>query len=153
MNHRIMFRAIGGLLALLFLFGCKPSTPRFALTINEKECTYEGPTTMQEGDFTIDLIINEQNLTETGYSLFTLEAGKTIEDVRAWKSVDQPPWVITIANVHEMAGGTHTYSYNTAKFTQNARYTGGPYYLVCFRTDPDTRITAALGVFGPIEVK
>jgi len=153
MVHKLMFNTLGGLTLILLLFGCKPSSPTFTLTINEKDCTYEGPSKMSEGDFAINLVINEQKNTETGYSLFTLEDGKTIEDVRAWQSVDQPPWVITIANVHEMAGGTHTYSYNTTSFTQNARYTGGPYYLVCFRTDPDTGNTSALGVFGPIEVK
>lgn len=153
MNRRMVFQSLGGLAALLFLFGCKPSTPKFTLTINEKDCSYQGPSQMSEGDFVIDLVVNEQKLTETGFSLFTLEPGKTIEDVRAQRSSDQPAWVITIANVHEMVGGTHTYSYNTTNFTQNTRYTGGPYYLVCFRTDPETGITVALGVFGPIEVK
>ena len=124
------------------------------LTINEKVCTYDGPNTIPNGEFAIRLIINEQKPNESGYAFFTLEKGKTIEDVKAWQSPDEPRWVILLDGVHEFSGGTHTYVYDPKKFEYNARYQGGPYYLVCFRANPDTGITNTKigGPFGPIEV-
>jgi len=125
------------------------------LTINEKVCTYDGPNTIPNGEFAIRLIINEQKPNESGYAFFTLEKGKTIEDVKAWQSPDEPRWVILLDGVHEFSGGTHTYVYDPKKFEYNARYQGGPYYLVCFRANPDTGITNTKigGPFGPIEVE
>ena len=47
--------------------------------------------TIPNGNFIIKLIINEQKPNESGYALFTLEKGKTIEDVKTWQSADQLP--------------------------------------------------------------
>jgi hypothetical protein len=156
MNQKMMFKIIGGLLTLLFLVGCATPrpTPTLTLTINEQECTFAGPNTIPNGKFTIKLIINEQKPNESGYALFTLEKGKTIEDVKAWQSTDQPPWVILLDGVHEFSAGMHTYTHDPTQFTYNALYQGGPYYLVCFRANPDTGITNTKigGPFGPIEV-
>jgi hypothetical protein len=156
-RNKLMFRIIGGLLTLLFLVGCTTTTqtptPTLTLTINENECTLDAPETIPNGNFTVKFVINEQEPNETGYILATLEDGKTIEDLNAWSSADQPPWVIIIHRAHEPAGGTHIYSYDPTQFTQNARYDGGPYYLVCFRNDPDTGTMSKIGAFGPIEVK
>jgi hypothetical protein len=144
------------LVALLFLVGCTTptSTPILTLAINEKVCTYDGQNTIPNGEFAIRLIINEQKPNESGYAFFTLEKGRTIQDLKAWQSPDEPPWVILLDGVHEFSGGTHTYVYDPKKFEYNARYHGGPYYLVCFRANPDTGITNTKigGPFGPIEV-
>ena len=155
MKRKMMFRIIGGLLTLMFLVGCTTPTPILTLTINENECTFTGPTTIPNSNFIIKLIINEQKPNESGYALFTLEKGKAIEDLKAWQSTDQPPWVILLDGVHEFSAGTHTYTYDPTKFTQNAAFQGGPYYLVCFRANPETGIitTKIGGPFGPIEVK
>jgi hypothetical protein len=127
--------------------------PILNLIINENECTLNGPMTIPDGEFMIKLVINEQQATESGYALVTLEDGKTIEDLKAWPTAAQPPWVVLLDGVHELMGGTHTYTYNPTEFTYNANYHGGPYYLACFRANPDTEIIAKIGAFGPIEVK
>ena len=108
----------------------------------------KGPTTIPHVVLTIDLIMDEQTPTESGYALITLKEGKTIEDLRAWPSADQPEWVNLIHGVHEFTNGTHTYTYD---YTNVA--TDQTLYLVCFHTDPGTGITAAIGAFGPIEIK
>lgn len=152
MNRKLMFQIAGGILIFLFLVGCKTSTPTLTLTINENECTLDGPETIPSDNFIVKFIINEQEPNETGYILATLEDGKTIEDLNAWSSADQPPWVIVLHRAHEPAGGTHIYSYDQMQFTQNGRYDGGPYYLVCFRNDLVTGIMSKIGAFGPIDI-
>jgi hypothetical protein len=153
MNRKIMFSIFGGVLTLLFLAGCTTPTPTLTLTINENECTLDGPMTIPNDDFMVKFVINEQEPNESAYALVTLEGGKTIEDLNAWPSADQPSWVIILHRFNEPAGGTHTYSYDPTEFTQNARYDGGPYYLVCFRNNLDTGTLEKIGAFGPIEVE
>jgi len=97
----------------------------------------------------INLVINEQKPTESGYALARLVDGKTIEDLEAWPTMEQPPWFISIDGVHETAGGNHTYSYDLRKIPT---YSGEPLFLVCARIT-DTGTTAKLGAFGPIEVR
>ncbi len=156
MNRKMLSQTIGVPLMVLFIVGCTSSThtqvatPTLTLTIHENNCTFDGPKTIPDGDFMIKLVIEEQKPTESGYALVTLEKGKTIEDLKAWPSADQPAWVVLVHGVHELAGGTHTYTYNPTKFTENALFHGGPYYLACFRTDPNTGSVAKIGAFGPI---
>ena len=152
-RNKLMFQIARGLLTFLFLVGCTASTPILTLTINENKCSFDGPKTIPNDEFTIRLVINQKELAETGYALITLENGKTVEDLNAWPSADQPPWIVLLDGVHEMATGTHTYTYDPALFTQNAAYHGGPYYIVCFYTDPGTGTREKVGVFGPIEIK
>jgi hypothetical protein len=119
------------------------------LTIKENNCSFEGPGTVPHTVLTINLIMDEQKPTESGYALFTLEEGKTIEDVKALTDVNPPSWVNVIHGVHEYTNGMHTYTYNYANVT-----TDQTLYLVCFRADPDTGVIAKVGgPFGPIEVK
>jgi hypothetical protein len=92
--------------------------------------------------------MDEQKQTESGYALITLREGKTIEDLKAWPSADQPDWVNLIHGVHEYTNGTHTYTYDYANVA-----TDQILYLACFRADPDTGVIAKIGAFGPIEVK
>jgi hypothetical protein len=123
-----------------------PST--LTMTIKDSQCTLNGPTTVPHVVLTINLVMDEQKPTESGYALITLKEGKTIEDLKAWPSADQPPWVNLIHGVHEFTNGMHTYTYNYANIA-----TDQILYLVCFRTNPDTGIIQAIGRFGPIEVK
>jgi hypothetical protein len=123
-------------------------TPILTLTINEMECTLDGPMTIPYGEFMINLVINEQKPTESGYALARLVDGKTIKDLQAWPTMEQPPWLIVINGVHETAGGSHTYSYD---LRQIPTYSGEPLFIVCARMT-DSGDTAKLGAFGPIEV-
>jgi hypothetical protein len=97
---------------------------------------------------TINLIMDEQTPTESGYALITLKEGKTIEDLKAWPSAAQPLWVNLIHGVHEFTNGRHAYTYNYTNVT-----TDQILYLACFRTNPDMGIIAKIGAFGPIAVK
>jgi hypothetical protein len=92
--------------------------------------------------------MDEQTPTESGYALITLKEGKTIEDLKAWPSADQPPWVNLIHGVHEYTNGIHTYTYDYGNVT-----TDQILYLACFRAEPDTGVIAKIGAFGPIYVK
>jgi hypothetical protein len=97
---------------------------------------------------TINLIMDEQVPTESGYALVTLHEGKTIEDLKAWPTGIQSDWVDLIGGVQEYTNGTHTDTYNYANVS-----TDQILYLACFRADPGTGILAKIGAFGPIEVK
>jgi len=126
-----------------------PPTPILTLTINEMECSLDGPMSLPYGEFMIKLVINEQKTTESGYALARLIDGKTIEDLKAWPTMKQPPWLIVIDGVHEMAGGSHIYSYNLREIPT---YSGEPLFIVCARMT-DSGDTTKLGAFGPIEVR
>jgi hypothetical protein len=123
--------------------------PILTLTINEMECSFDGPLAIPYGEFRIKLVLIEQRPTDSGYALARLVDGKTVEDLKAWSSGHQPPWFILIDGVHENAGGNHTYSYDLRKIPT---YTGDPLVLMCTRIT-DMGNMAKLGVFGPIEVK
>ena len=118
------------------------------MTIKENDCTLEGPTTIPHVVLTINLVMDEQKPTESGYALITLKEGKTIEDLKAYPSAVQPDWVNLIHGVHEYTNGTHTYTYNYANVTMDQIL-----YLACFRADPETGVIAKIGAFGPIYVK
>jgi hypothetical protein len=119
------------------------------LTIRENNCSLDGPSTVPHAELTINFSMDEQKPTESGYALFTLKEGKTIEDVKAWPSVNQPPWINLIQGVHEFTNGLHTYTYDYTHVATNQTL-----YLVCFRANPDTgEIARVGGPFGPIEVK
>ena len=123
-----------------------PST--LTMTIRDESCTLQGPSVIPHVVLTINLVMDEQKPTESGYALITLKEGKTIEDLKAWPSAAQPPWVNLIHGVHEYTNGIHAYTYNYGNVA-----TAQTLYLVCFRTNPDTGVIEAIGRFGPIEVK
>ncbi len=128
--------------------------PTMKLSIIENECSFEYPSTFVNGEFRIQLTLNEKRPTDSGYALVTLDKGKTIEDLKAWPTAEQPVWVFLIDGVHETSVGTHLYSYDSTEFSKYSQfYTGGPLYLVCFHTNPDTGVTNKIGAFGPIEFK
>ncbi len=76
---------------MLFIVGCTTQTqsPILELTINENECSFEGPNTIPNNEFMVKLTLNEKT-TGSGYALVTLEGVKTSEDLKAWPSADQP---------------------------------------------------------------
>jgi hypothetical protein len=126
-----------------------PTPPILTLTINEMECSLDGPMTIPYGEFKIRLVLIEQKPTDSGYALSRLTDGKTIQDLQAWPTMKQPPWLFVIDGVHENAGGNHTYAYDLRKIPT---YNGEPLFLVCSRM-LDTGTTAKLAAFGPIEVE
>ncbi|HLO15566.1 MAG TPA: hypothetical protein VK206_12100, partial [Anaerolineales bacterium] len=63
------------------------------MTIKDSQCTLDGPTTVPHVVLTINLVMDGQKPTESGYALIKLKEGKTIEDLKAWPSAVQPDWV------------------------------------------------------------
>jgi hypothetical protein len=118
------------------------------LTITDNDCTFEGPATFPHAVLTINVVMDEQKQTESGYALVTLKEGKTIEELKAYPSAVQPDWVNLIQGVHEFTNGIHTY---TLDYTHVA--TNPPLYLVCFNSDPDTGAWIKRAAFGPFELK
>jgi hypothetical protein len=118
------------------------------LTITDNECTFAGPSIFPHAVLSINVMMNEQKQTESGYALVTLKEGKTIEDLKAYPSAAQPDWVSLIHGVHEYTNGLHTYTYDYTKVATNP-----PLYLVCFNSDPVTGAWIKRAAFGPFELK
>ena len=164
MSEKISLKRVISCLFFVLVTACtsqsQPSTstaaqnPTMKLSIIENECSFEYPSTMVNGEFRIQLTLNEKRPTDSGYALVTLDKGKTIEDLKAWPTAEQPVWVILIDGVHETSVGIHLHSYDSTQFSKYSQfYIGGPLYPVCFHTDPDTGATNKIGAFGPIEIK
>jgi len=85
-------------------------------------------------------LINKEVQKLAGLAVATIDDDKTIEDLEAWTSVDQPPW-LQVVNFIEAKSGRVTQSVTP--------FVDKPFFLVCFNDPPPMLI----GVFGPIERK
>jgi hypothetical protein len=111
----------------------------------------EGPTTIPYGQFEITLVIDEPEASETGYALVALDEGRTIADLQAWSSADQPNWADRLAGEHQMEVGNSSRTIDLVPMaTMQDR---GAIYIVCFHTDPQTHVREKIGALGPIEVE
>ena len=155
MKTKFIIHTIGVFLILLLIIGCATPTaaPAITLTIIEDKCWVSDLGTAPYGEFRIQLVLKDKPTPESGYALVSLEAGKTFQDLLAWTSAVQPPWVVRLDGVHEITTETHMYSYDPANFYDNAAYHGGPVYLVCMRKNPGSGELENLGSFGPIEIE
>ncbi len=156
------FRLFAGLfMALIFLAACAPAAlpptptvnPILSLTVVNDKCSFSGQTSVPTGQIKIQITSNIKELTQSGFTLLTLDSGKDIEALRNWGGEDVPPWSLLLFYESNFSSGTRTYTYDTTKFSQNADYKGGPLYLVCLRTRPENGFWEILGAFGPIEIK
>jgi 5'-nucleotidase (lipoprotein e(P4) family) len=109
------------------------------VTFAGDKCTMDGPQKMLAGTLAIDWIIVDKHHDLLGLCAVTLDAGKTIEDLKAWGSAVQPPWVRLI----DCWNGAPD-----SRKTVNVELKRGSNYLVCF-TSP----TTCIGPLGPIEVE
>jgi hypothetical protein len=125
--------------------------PRLTLSITGNECTLDGPTTIPYGQFEITLVIDEPEVSETGYALVALDEGRTIADLEAWPSADQPEWADRLAGEHQMEAGTSSRSIDLVPMA--AMQGRGAFYIVCIHTDPQTHVREKIGALGPIEVE
>ena len=74
--------------------------------------------------------------------MVTLYGDKTMADLEAWPSTDQPPWTKLYSLTDDIPQGT--------RFEEDAWLVDGPVYLVCFTaTDQDVFKS---DVVGPIAV-
>ena len=129
------------------LASCQPA-PKMTIKFTESGCTYEGPSSIPFGKFTMNWIVSDQKHNKTGLVILTLAEGKTIDDLRAYRGGEAPPWAHTLWTDDENAFALDTvrnYSHEHDLRSQ-ANYQGGPLYMVCGN---EKGMTAAL---GPIQV-
>lgn len=118
-----------------------PTPPPNALivTIEGDQCSLQGSMQVDSPDLAI-ILINKEVQKLAGLAVATIDDDKTIEDLEAWTSVDQPPW-LQVVNFIEAKSGRVTQSVTP--------FVDKPFFLVCFNDPPPMLI----GVFGPIERK
>ena len=115
------------------------SVPDVTVTFRGDKCTYGGPDKVYAGRLTVGLSVIEKKFTSYGLFMAILDPDKTMQDLKNWPSLDQPPWM------HTVDAKTVTPGYPTSL---SVLVTEGPLYLICFGFDPETII----GQLGPIEV-
>jgi hypothetical protein len=119
--------------------------PALTVVFEGDACSYEGPTVIPAGMVDVDCRITGQP--RDGYALViaTLDEGKTFEDLDAWPSTDQPPWL----TLHAFQETAESDPDDFPPFSFSARERNSPIFVVCFTRDPKAKI----GVLGPIEVE
>lgn len=113
--------------------------PLLTITFRNGTCDYDGPSDIPAGMVKMKLIIEEDNeeaMQGVAVVTATLEEGKTIEDLRAWPSTDQPPWTNILALYELFPGALEK------EFT--LRIPAGSAYFVCFYPE------AKIGAHGPL---
>ncbi|PKN85362.1 MAG: hypothetical protein CVU46_11360 [Chloroflexi bacterium HGW-Chloroflexi-8] len=139
-----------GICFLLLLTACtaKPITIKF----QNGECTWEGPQKIASEEFSVNMVIEVDRPTTTGYVIVTLEEGKTNQDLEPWKTYDAPDWVqLTYDNgIIDAESGSSSRTYH---LLEPMAYQGGPIYFICFQEDTDSSEILKIGNFGPIAVK
>jgi hypothetical protein len=102
------------------------------------KCNYDGPKQIPFGVLAIKWVTDSSG----ALLVVTLDQGKTIQDLNAWASTEQPPWA-TVGNVF----GTPSGGSDTVKTPVVSK---GPIYLVCFGGSRESPTWG--GAVGPIEV-
>ena len=121
--------------------------PMFTITFDGDQCAYNGPDTLPSGQrIKTVLDVTDQDAYENyGFAVVTLYGDKTMADLEAWPSSDQPPWTklysITFSD---------DVSPQSTRVEDDAWLVDGPVYLVCF-TATDQEVFKS-DVIGPIEV-
>jgi hypothetical protein len=112
------------------------------LTFEGDQCVYHGPERVPAGQIPVTLDVKDQSSGKT-YSVayYTLEEGKTIEDLRAWTSADSSPLWGHFHGRVDATGGTSQ--------EDNIILFEGPLFLSCLTNPPD-QVT---NVLGPIEIE
>jgi pyrimidine-specific ribonucleoside hydrolase len=114
--------------------------PNVTVTFAEDKCMHKVAQPLPLGQIGIDLIVQDQHHDKFGLAVLTLDQDKSIKDLEAWTSTDQPPWSQLVA-FYEAAPGSRS--------TVTAEVEEGPIYFVCFTAYPEQII----GALGPIEVE
>jgi hypothetical protein len=109
------------------------------VTYTGDKCAMTGPQKMPAGMLAIDWVIEDKIPTTHGLCAITLDAGKTIDDLKTWGSAVQPSWVQVVSCWDGSPDGRKT-------VTVELKH--GPNYLVCFSSP-----AAYIGPLGPIDVE
>jgi hypothetical protein len=114
------------------------SASEMTVTFVGSQCTFDGPTQVRAGRITVNWDTDKSHDT-FGLAILTLNKGKTMADLAAWPSTDQPPWT-TLVSFRDTGPGSRS--------KEDIDVSEGPIYLVCFTASPEKK----MGVLGPIEV-
>lgn len=110
-------------------------------TIADGSCAYDGPMTLQAGELTVDVAVQDEIWEKYAVSLFTLDEGKDMLDLMASTYRDGPPSWSSMVFLKELApGASETY--------QGVTVDEGLLYMVCWGGSPDI----AIGNAGPFVV-
>jgi hypothetical protein len=112
------------------------------VTFEGDQCVYHGPERVLAGQIPLTLDVRDQS-SGNAYAVayYTLEEGKTIEDLRAWTSADSSPLWSHFHGRVDATGGTSQ--------EDNIILFEGPFFLSC-ATFPPNQVT---DVLGPIEIE
>ena len=116
-----------------------PPVSEMTVTIADGTCTTESPLTLQSGEVTVTLDVQDQE--NSLYALFmcNLEPDKDLLDLMASTIGTGPSWAPTLLLRELGPGKSETYTFTVEQ---------GPVYLICFSQPP----AIAIGNAGPIAV-
>ncbi len=114
------------------------SALEMTVTFVGPQCTYDGPAKVPAGRITVNWDTDKSHET-FGLAVLTLNKGKTLADLAAWPSTNQPPWTTLVA-FRDTGPGSRS--------KEDIDVSEGPIFLVCFTASPEKK----MGVLGPIEV-
>ena len=112
------------------------------IAIANGTCGYDGPLTLQAGELTVNVDVQDQNWDKYAMSFFTLDEGKDMFDLMASTARPGPPPWSNMVFLEELSPGeSQTYKSRIAE--------AGLLYMVCWAGSPDI----AIGNAGPFVVK
>lgn len=140
----ILFEAIPELAAAVEPQFDPNETPasEIAVTISDATCTYDGPMSIQEGELTVNVSVQDDRFEKYAVTFFTVDDDKDLIDLMASTYNPEPPSWSNMLFIEELTPGENqTYT--------NINVEDGLLYLVCWASPPDMPI----GNAGPFIVK
>jgi ketosteroid isomerase-like protein len=116
-----------------------PPVSEMTVTIAGGVCTTDSPLTLQAGEVTATLDVQDQDKSLYALTLFNLGEGKDFLDLMAATVGMQPSWADDLLYEELGPGQNATYTFTVEQ---------GPVYLVCWSKPPDI----AIGNAGPFTV-
>jgi hypothetical protein len=140
----VIFEAIPGLATAVQPPAASDETPvsELTITIANGTCAYDGPLTLQAGELTVGVDVQDQDWDKYAVSFFTLEEGKDLIDLMASTYNPGPPSWSRMVFLKEL-GPNESQTY-PGFWVQE-----GLLYMICWAGSPDI----AIGNAGPFVVK
>jgi len=140
----LLFEAIPELAAAVVPQFDPNETPasEITVTISDSTCAYDGPMSIQEGELTVNVSVQDDRFEKYAVTLFTLDEEKDLVDLMASTYNPNPPSWSNMLFIDELTPGE-------SKTYQDISVEEGQLYLVCWAGPPDMPI----GNAGPFIVK
>jgi ketosteroid isomerase-like protein len=116
-----------------------PPVSEMTVTIAGGTCSTNSPTTLEAGEVTVTLDVQDRDKSLYALTLFSLDEGKDVLDLMVSTVGTPPSWVDMVLLQELQPGRTATYTFTVAE---------GPVYGVCWSKPPDM----AIGALGPFMV-